>query len=67
MSPILVTLTSHNDSNFERSKISLKENKRDGDVRTLTVSTTAFERTKGKFDGFWQTGWAKGCGSSSIT
>ena len=24
-------------------------------IRTLTVSTTAFERTKGKFDGFWQT------------
>ena len=30
MSPILVTLTSHSDSNFERSNISLKENKRDG-------------------------------------
>ena len=31
MSPILVTLTSHSDSNFELSNISLKENKRDGD------------------------------------
>ena len=30
VSPILVTLTSHSDSNFERSNISLKENKRDG-------------------------------------
>ena len=30
MSPILVTLTSRNDSNFERSNIRLKENKRDG-------------------------------------
>ena len=30
MSPILVTLTSRSDSNFERSNISLKENKRDG-------------------------------------
>ena len=25
-------------------------------IRTLTVSTTAFERTKNKFDGFRQTG-----------
>ena len=30
MSPILVTLTSRSDSNFERSNISFKENKRDG-------------------------------------
>ena len=30
MSPILVTLMSRSDSNFERSNISLKENKRDG-------------------------------------
>ena len=30
MSPILVTLTSRCDSDFERSNISLKENKRDG-------------------------------------
>ena len=30
VSPILVTLTSRSDSNFERSNISLKENKRDG-------------------------------------
>ena len=31
MSPILVTLTSRSDSNFEQSNISLKENKWDGD------------------------------------
>ena len=30
VSPILVTLTSHNDSNFESSNVSLKENKPDG-------------------------------------
>ena len=30
VSPILVTLTSHSDSNFERSNISPKENKQDG-------------------------------------
>ena len=30
VSPILVTLTSRSDSNFERSNVSLKENKRDG-------------------------------------
>ena len=30
MSPILVTLTSRSDSNFELSNISLEENKRDG-------------------------------------
>ena len=29
VSPILVTLTSRSDSNFERSNINLKENKRD--------------------------------------
>ena len=30
MSPILDTLTSSSDSDFERSKVSLKENKPDG-------------------------------------
>ena len=54
--PILITLTSRSDSNFERSNISLKETKPDGVIRTLTVSTTAFEITKEKFDGFRQTG-----------
>ena len=30
VSPILVTLTSHSDSDFETSNVSLKENKHDG-------------------------------------
>ena len=30
VSPVLVTLTSRNDSNFESSNVSLKENKPDG-------------------------------------
>ena len=30
MSPILVTLTSHSDSDFERLNVNLKENKPDG-------------------------------------
>ena len=30
MSPILVTLMSHSDSDFERSNVSLRENKPDG-------------------------------------
>ena len=30
LSPILVTLTSHNDTDFESSNVSLKENKSDG-------------------------------------
>ena len=33
VSPILVTLTSHSDSDFESSNISLKENKPDGESR----------------------------------
>ena len=55
MSPILVTLTSRSDSNFERLNINLKENKRDGVHPNPTVSNTGFERTKEKFDGFRQT------------
>ena len=47
MPPILVTLTLHNDSDFESSNVSLKENKPDGVNRTLiTLSTTTFERMK---------------------
>ena len=62
VSPILVTLTSRSDSNFERSNISLKKLNRMALIRTLTVSTTAFEITKGKFDGFRQTDLVKeGC------
>ena len=55
MSPILVTLTSCGDSDFEHSNVSLKENKPDGVIRTLTISTTTFERMKEKFYGFRQT------------
>ena len=47
--------TSRSDSNFERSNISLKENKRDGVDSTSNGSTTAFERMKEKFYGFRQT------------
>ena len=47
MSPILVTLTSRSDYNFERSNISLKGNKRDGvDLNSNGLYITAFERTK---------------------
>ena len=55
VSPILVTLTSRSDSDFESSNVSLKENKPDGVNPTLTISTTTFERTKEKFDSFRQT------------
>ena len=60
MSPILVTLMSHSDSNFEQSNINFKENKPDGVDRTLTVSNIAFERKKEELHGFRQTeycGW----------
>ena len=55
MSPILVTLTSHVDSDFEHSNISFKENKPDGVDMNSNVLTTAFERTKEKFYCFRQT------------
>ena len=56
MSPILVMLTSRSDSDFERSNISLTENKPDGvDPNSNWGSITAFERTKENFYGFWQT------------
>ena len=53
MSPILVTFTSSSDYNFERSNISQKKSaSKKIDVmaliRTLTVLTTAFERTSEK-------------------
>ena len=38
MSPILVTLTSRSDSDFERSNVSLKENKPDSDQKLATPS-----------------------------
>ena len=52
VSPILVTLTSRNNSDCQSSNVSLKENKPDG---VNTISTTTFERMKKKVDGFRQT------------
>ena len=52
VSPIVLTLTSRSDSNFERSNICLKENKRDGLDQNFNGLATAFE---GKFYGFRQT------------
>ena len=42
MSPILVTLTSRSDSDFERSNISLKENKPDG----VDLNSDCLDRVK---------------------
>ena len=54
MSQILVTLTSRSDSDFERSKISLKENKLDGvDLNSNGLGYCV--RMKEKFYGFQQT------------
>ena len=49
VSPTLVTLTSRSDSDFERSKDSLKKINLMALIRTLTISTTTFERMKKKF------------------
>ena len=46
MSPILVTLTSRSDSDFERSNISFKENTPDGVDMNFNGFATAFEKTK---------------------
>ena len=56
VSPILVTLTSRNNSDFERSNGSLKENKPDGvnPNSNATISTTTVERMKENFYGFRQ-------------
>ena len=52
VSPILVTLTSRSDSDFEWSNISLKENKRDG----VDSNSNGFDYcVKEKFYGFRQT------------
>ena len=67
VSLILVTLTSCSDSNFKRSNISLKETKPVVLVRTLMVSTTAFEITKEKFDGFRQTDLEKKAASKNCS
>ena len=55
MSLILVTLTPRSDSDFERSHISVKENKLDGVDLNTNCLTVAFDRTKEKLYGFRQT------------
>ena len=62
--PILVTLTSHSNSDFKRSNISFNENKPDGVDPIPTVSTIAFERKKKEFHGYRQTVSWKGPASS---
>ena len=47
MSPILVTLTSRGDSNFEGSDISRKENKRDG----IHLNSNGLDYCVGKNEG----------------
>ena len=55
MSPILVTLTSRSDSDFERSNVSLKEKKPDG-VNPNSKDIDYYDRKdEGKFYGFQQT------------
>ena len=55
VSPILVTLTSLSDSDSKiRTSASKKINLMTL-IRTLTISTTTFERVKEKFDSFRQT------------
>ena len=55
MSPILVTLTSRSDSNFERSNVSLKENKRDDFDSNSNGLGYCVRKNEGKFYGFRQT------------
>ena len=55
VSSILVTLTSHNDSDFERSNVSLKENKPDGGNPNSNDIDYHVRKNEGKFYGFWQT------------
>ena len=57
VSPILVMLTSRNDSDFESSNVSLKENKPDGNNLNSNDIDITFERMKEKFNGFRQTGF----------
>ena len=52
VSPILVTLTSLSDSNFERSKISLKKNKRDGVDSNSNGFNYCVRRKEGKIPRF---------------
>ena len=47
---------SHNDSDFESSNVTLKENKPDSvNPNSNDIDYSAFERMKEKFDGFRQT------------
>ena len=55
VSPILVTLTSRSDSDFERSDVSLKENKPDGDNPNSDVIHCYVRKNEGKLYGFRQT------------
>ena len=55
MSPILATLTSRSDSNFERSNISLKENKRNGVDPISNGLECCVRKNEGKIYGFRQT------------
>ena len=55
VSPILVTLTSRNDSNFESSNISLKEKKPDGVNPNSNDIDHYVRKMKEKFYGFRQT------------
>ena len=55
VSPILVTLTSRIDSDFERSKFSLKENKPDDVDPNFNDLDYYVRKNEGKFYGFRQT------------
>ena len=55
VSPILVTLTSRSDSNFERSNMSLKDNNRDCVDSNSNGFDYSVRKNKGKFYGFRQT------------
>ena len=54
MSPILVTLASHSDSNSNDRTSASKTMNRMVFIRTLTASTVAFEKNKEKLYGFQQ-------------
>ena len=59
VSPILVMLTSRNDSNFESSNVSLKENKPDGVNPNSNYIDYFFRKNEGKILWFRQTELAK--------
>ena len=55
VSPILATLTSRSDSDFDRSNAASKKINLMALIRTVMISTTRFERMKEKFNDFRQT------------